>query len=69
VEVHDVLCATFLTLLASEERRPDMLAPELIAGRPVRQPEHPPPLAEHHDFAALGQRELTDQLTQFQQLR
>jgi hypothetical protein len=33
VEVHDVLCATFLTLLASEERRPDMLAPELIAGR------------------------------------
>ena len=47
----------------------DALARELVARRPVREPEHPPPLAEHHHLAPFGQRELTDQLAQLHQLR
>src|SRR5439155_23097870 len=69
VEVHDILRATLLALLPGEERRPDARARQLGARRPVREPEHPPPLAEHHDFASLGQNELTDQLAQLQELR
>ena len=69
VEVHEVLRAPLLALRAGEERRGDALARELVTRRPVREPEHPPPLAEHHDLAPFGQRKLADQLAQLRELR
>ena len=68
VEIDEVLRAPHLALLAGEERRRDALARELGARRPVREPEHPPPLAEHHHFAALGHGELSNQLAQLDEL-
>src|SRR6202011_2581516 len=69
VEVHDVLRTPLLALRAGEERRSDAIAREQITRRPVREPEHPAPLAEHHHLASLGQYELSDQLAHLQELR
>src|SRR5439155_12024248 len=69
VEVDDVLRAPLLALLAGEERRPDALVRELVARRPVREPEHPAPLAEHHHFALLSQSNLTNELAELQDFR
>ena len=44
-------------------------AGELVARGPVRESQHPSPLAEHHDLARLRERELADELAQLQQLR
>ncbi|HSC27112.1 MAG TPA: hypothetical protein VLD67_07550, partial [Vicinamibacterales bacterium] len=69
VKLDDVLRPSLLPLLPGEERRLYALASELVARGPVRQSQHPSPLAEHDDLACLCERELADQLAQFQQLR
>ena len=69
MEVDDVLGPALLPFFPGEERGPDALAGQQIARGPVRQPQHPPPLAEHDDLARLRERELVDQLAQLQKLR
>lgn len=54
MEANEVLRAPPLVLLAAEQGRCEVLAREVGARRPVREPEHPPSLAEHHQFAAVA---------------
>ncbi len=69
MELHEILRPAPLALLAGEERRSSTAPGEHVARGPLRQPQHPAPLAEHHDLAGLIQDELADQLAQLQELR
>ena len=68
VELDDVLGPPTLALGAGEEAGAEAVLGEQVAHGPVRQREHPPPLAEDDDLAALPQHELPDQLPELQQL-
>ena len=68
MELDDVLGPPPLALGAGEEAGAEAVLGEQVAHRPVRQGEHPPPLAEDDDLAALLQHELPDELAELQEL-
>ena len=68
VELDDVLGPPPLSLGSGEEARAEALLGQQVAHRPVGQGEHPPPLAEDDDLAALLEHDLPDELAQLEQL-
>jgi hypothetical protein len=68
VEVDEVLGPASLRLLTGEERRAQAGGGQEVADRPVRELEHASPLTEHHDLAALVDRDRRDPLAQLDEL-
>ncbi len=69
VELDDVLGPPALLLGAGEHAGAEAVVGEKVANRPPGQSEHPSPLAEDDDLAALVEDELADELPEFQELR
>ena len=61
VEVDDALRALRRSLGAGEEDRAHARVAEQVAQAPLREAQHAPPLAEHHDLAPLREDEVGDQ--------
>ena len=57
-----------LSLGAGEKPGTEALVAQQVAYSPVGQGEHPPPLAEDHDLAALLEHDLPHELPQLDQL-
>src|SRR5262249_13713312 len=68
VELDEVLGPPPLALGTGEESGVQAIVPEQVADGPVGEVEHPPPLAEDHDLAALLQHDLPHELAQLDQL-